>query len=310
MPIKLEGQIKDDYSTLFTADIYYDIGEVKISGINFYNITDDNQEFNPNKGACIWRLNNGKNLIECSMLGWSKLLTFRMAAKSFRELMPSGFFTKSSYDKITSKLKKMDFNNYFAFTDEQIQAALNRTSSLMQNWNEYCHQTGNTSHIELNEYFWDNTGLADYYEGIQLIENMARVINKNRILHPARLWFNAETGRQEIGPHNLTILLKMSNNDKIKSYLHKHGIKYLAEMTSRLWNNHTMKEYYSDYENTILKEIFHYTDLDKHTKFNHHIIITDSQIPDDWYWKDGDYYLKKNNNDMQELGLIGSLLGC
>ena len=55
------------------------------------------------------------------MLGWSKLLTLRMASEKFKELMPSGFFTKSNYDKITSIIKNKDFNNYLALTVKQVE---------------------------------------------------------------------------------------------------------------------------------------------------------------------------------------------
>lgn len=308
MSIKLDGEIKDECGDVrFIADTYYEPGEISLKGINWFNITTNQRTFNPDKGACIWRI---KGNLASGSLGTSILFDFKiLESKVFRENMKDGFFSKSKYSKIVSKIKDKSFDNYLVLTREQAKYCIKRYSVLMPEWKDFWHKvSSNVKWWGLEEYFFDS--FAGWYESIAILD-MATISHDNPPLHPARLWFNLETKEQTIGPNQYTILLKIAADDKVKETIQEYDFKYLVNLVCSLWNDCTMKNDYNDYKETILKEVMSkgLPNIDENTKFNHHIVITDNQLPDKWVWKDGKYVLK-NNTDDDGAGLLGLFLSC
>ena len=105
--------------------------------------------------------------------------------------------------------------------------------------------------------------------------------------------------------------MKKNYDSKVQDDLKKYEIRGYAEIESRVWNDHTMREYIDEYNETIGFQISKLINCTMSpTLVNHHLIITKNQIPENWYYNNGSWYKKTNDNNSEGVGLLGLLLSC
>ena len=301
MHIKLNGILKGEYGNMYRAIEYYSAdSDFRFIGHGWINTETETREINPNKGFCIWELVDDSGFNYEASNGESIREVLKMAIDDFNEeKRKTHLFSGTSYKNIILPIANESFADYLIISKRNQQAFQCRINRLLPILKET-----NRQFVELDAILKNSACGYDPISAIALVEGK---IGGNY----SNLWFNLDTGTADAGDRPLTVIMKKNYDSKVQDDLKKYEIRGYAEIESRVWNDHTMREYIDEYNETIGFQISKLINCTMSpTLVNHHLIITKNQIPENWYYNNGSWYKKTNDNNSEGVGLLGLLLSC
>lgn len=258
---------------------------------NWFNVTTNDRTIRRNRAAVIWSVNLPDT--------HSRLYWFRFLAEEFLEAQKDGVMFKSEYSKVTKGFPKDSFDNYFVAKDynEANKAQETRLKEYLPNITKINNTMNRTFRaIELEEFIEDKTFKWYYFEAVALMQLTPLVEKK---LHPSTVWFNLATGGANYGDNQVTILLKVCNDDGAHDLIKEEGIISFVNSVKDAWNrasvndkNIITKEAYK-----VLGDIIGSSPKELKLSFNYHLVIPTTQL-----------YLPSAEEDV-DLSLMGSIIG-
>ena len=297
MPKKLNGTITDPEwdDHIFVAEQYISPAEnTTLNGDWWVNLSTGTREISPGRGLCLWSFREKDRPEEDAYSvavrnGHSMKSSLLFYKNSFEKAKEGGFFFGSKYDKIIKSCKEsnVEIDDVLIMTEVQEKQFANRVNVLLPNLEKAKEAGEHITVYPIDECFRDRTHVH-IYDGIALIHGLKKI-------HPSSLWFNLDRGDRTIGNKEWTILLRRADYG-IRDELSEGKFKQIVEQLSSLWNEYTMKKYLQDYESTIGKKIAQFFDGGPFD-CNHHVVFTPLQIPENWIYKDGEWYRRKEERD-------------
>lgn len=271
MSKELFGSIKDPkFDHEFEAIRYYAPTDnyPPSTTANWLNLTTGRRTLNnkPDGGYILWNIFH--DLKYDAKHGYSMRYTLMDYAKGWKRATESSFFRSSNYPKIVKPFKNLPFDNILALTPEQTKLFDRRLDILLPGLKQH-----DLEYVEMDAIMDDHTGMSCCFEAVALVKNLPSS-------HVCPVWFNLDTGLNNIGRAPYTIIIKTNGNFHIKERIEDRGLQYALHIVYEVWQNTIMTKYIDDLKSTIIAQA--QSMLTKNTTVNFHFIVTEEQMPDNW----------------------------
>ena len=271
MSKELFGSIKDPkFEYEFEAIRYYAPTDKypPTTTANWLNLTTGRRTLNnkPGGGYILWNIFD--DLKYDANHGYSMRYTLMHYGEAWKRATESSFFRSSNYPKIVKPFKNLPFDNILALTPEQTKLFDRRLDILLPGLKQH-----DLEYVEMDAIMDDHTGMSCCFEAVALVKDLPSS-------HVCPVWFNLDTGRNNIGRAPYTIILKTNSNFNIKERIEERGLPYALRIVYDVWKNTVMTKYLDDLRSTILAQA--YSMIGEPAAVNLHFIVTAEQMPDDW----------------------------
>ena len=292
MKYKLSGTIKNyecDYEDrVFRALTYISPDEDNFQFVDTFwlNLSTGKRNIDRNKGMCIWCY-QGSDIFKYGFCHGESVREICLSlVDDFREATKGTFFHSSNYNDIVKPFKNVPFDNYLFVGPDQREYHKNRLPYLLPGLAD-----SGCEYRELDQVM-AVPGVGQTFQAIAIVKDIPKG-------HICPLFLNLDSGDFQTGHHPWTLLLKAGISSDIRDMLEeKNGIMHFAKTYHLLWNNYILNDYMDDYMRTIGSQAIGW--FDRYMEFNHHLVITDDQVPDDWIKEDGRWRGRRKGGSTQE----------